>query len=210
VAINEIKFLRPFGPSIAKVHLPNEIINSLNEYVDKTILDQEKSKKLDYGKYLAGNVKQEIVMEESLLESSGLLSFLGKSVQEWIRGSDKKIIKEFKVISTWVVRQFENEYNPIHNHNGHISGVGYLKLPKSFGKPFQTSKEKNVNGNISFIHGARMFNSSSIINVEPKVGDFYIFPNYLMHSVNPFYGEGERRSVSFNAKIDDSIYNVYE
>ena len=209
MAINEIKFLRPFGPSIAKVQLPNEIINTLNEYVDKIILDQEKSKKLDFGKYLAGNVKQEILIEESLVRSSGLLNFLGNSVQEWIHASDKKIIKEFKIISTWVIRQFENEYNPIHNHNGHISGVGYLKLPKSFGKPFQTSKEKSVNGNISFIHGARMFNSSSILNVEPKVGDFYIFPNYLMHSVNPFYGEDERRSVSFNATIDDSIYNVY-
>ena len=44
------QFLRPFGPSIAKVQLPDEIINSLNEYVDKTILDQEKSKKLDVNK----------------------------------------------------------------------------------------------------------------------------------------------------------------
>ena len=44
---------------------------------------------------------------------------------------------------------------------------------------------------------------------KPKVGDFYIFPNYLYHSVNPFYGPGERRSISFNAFIDDEIYNIY-
>ena len=37
----------------------------------------------------------------------------------------------------------------------------------------------------------------------------YLFPNYLMHSVNPFYGDGERRSISFNAIIDEKIYDIY-
>ena len=36
------------------------------------------------------------------------------------------------------------------------------------------------------------------------VGDFYMFPSYMMHTVYPFSGtEEERRSVSFNANIDD-------
>jgi len=30
-----------------------------------------------------------------------------------------------------------------------------------------------------------------------------------MHTVNPFYGNEERRSISFNANIDENIYNVY-
>ncbi len=46
---------------------------------------------------------------------------------------EKKLTK-FNLISTWVVRQFENEYNPTHWHSGHISGAGFLKLPKSFGE----------------------------------------------------------------------------
>ena len=128
----------------------------------------------------------------------------------WIEASDKKKITRFDVISCWIVRQFQTEYNPIHYHGGHISGVGYLKLPKNYGKPFQSTKKKNVNGNISFIHGSRMFNSSSNVNVEPKLGDFYLFPNYMMHTVYPFYGNEERRSISFNAKIDDGVYNVYD
>ena len=73
---------------------------------------------------------------------------------------------------------------------------------------FSQQKKNNLNGNLSFIHGSRMFNSSSYINVEPKIGDFYLFPNYLMHTVYPFYGNEERRSISFNATIDDEIYNV--
>ena len=206
---DKINFIRPFGPSIAKIKIPENIIFSLNEYVDKIINDQEKTKLLDHGGNLAGNVTQEFIVEPDLLKSSGLLDFLGKAVAAWIEASDKQKIKRFNVISSWIVRQFQNEYNPIHYHGGHISGVGYLKLPKNYGKPFQSSKTKNVNGNISFIHGSRMFNSSSNINVEPIVGDFYLFPNYLMHTVYPFYGNQERRSISFNAKIDDDVYNVY-
>ena len=55
-----------------------------------------------------------------------------------------------------------------------------------------------------------MFLSPSTYNIIPKVGDFYIFPNYLMHTVFPFKNSNEeRRSISFNANIDDDIYNVY-
>ena len=210
MANDKINFIRPFGPSIAKIQIPEKIIFSLNEYVDKIIEDQEKSKLLDNGPNLAGNVKQEFIVEPDLLKSSGLLDFLGKYTSMWIEASDQKKITRFDVISCWIVRQFQTEYNPIHYHGGHISGVGYLKLPKNYGKPFQSTKKKNVNGNISFIHGSRMFNSSSNVNVEPKLGDFYLFPNYMMHTVYPFYGNEERRSISFNAKIDDGVYNVYD
>ena len=55
-----------------------------------------------------------------------------------------------------------------------------------------------------------MFMSESIYTATPAVGDVYLFPNYLMHTVFPFTDtDEERRSVSFNAKIDDQIYNVY-
>ena len=55
-----------------------------------------------------------------------------------------------------------------------------------------------------------MFLCNSTFKITPKVGDFYFFPNYMMHSVYPFTGsDDERRSVSFNADIDDEIYNAY-
>ena len=40
------------------------------------------------------------------------------------------------------------------------------------------------------------------MTLQPKVGDFFIFPASQQHFVYPFRtedGEGERRSVSFNA-----------
>ena len=65
-------------------------------------------------------------------------------------------------------------------------------------------------GNLQLIHGARMFLCNSVIDIKPEVGDFYFFPNYLMHTVFPFRDtHEERRSISFNASIDEDIYNVY-
>ena len=56
-----------------------------------------------------------------------------------------------------------------------------------------------------------MFLSESSMFIKPVVGDFYFFPHYLMHSVYPFKGsEEERRSISFNATIDEDIFNVYK
>ena len=115
------------------------------------------------------------------------------------------------MLSSWVVRQFENEYNPIHWHDGHISGAGFLKVPKSLGQHYQKKKVPPYSGGyLQLIHGSRMFLSQSVISIIPKVGDFYFFPNYLMHAVFPFKDSNEeRRSISFNAKVDDEVYNVY-
>ena len=85
-------------------------------------------------------------------------------------------------------------------------------MPKSLGKHVQNKNNADYSGgNLQLIHGARMFLCNSVMDIKPEVGDFYFFPNYLMHSVFPFKKSlEERRSISFNAKIDQSIYNVYE
>ena len=88
-----------------------------------------------------------------------------------------------------------------------MSGVGYLKVPKSFGDQKQKSvKEVNKNGHIEFVHGSKMFLSNSQMFVKPEVGKFYVFPHYLMHLVYPFKGKGERRSISFNGEIDETVF----
>ena len=206
----QIQVSRPFGPTIAKVKIPQELIDTLNNYVDKIIIDEKKTKELNYGSKLAGQVKQEFQIEEAFLESSGFLKFLGLSVANWIKFSGKSEIKKFSIRSSWIVRQFKDEYNPIHWHTGHVSGVGYLKVPENLGDTKQEIKKENPNGKLDLIHGSKMFLCNSTFTITPKVGDFYFFPNYLMHSVYPFTGsDDERRSVSFNADIDDEIYNAY-
>ena len=132
-----------------------------------------------------------------------LSKFLKKNIKKFIKKSSNKNLKNFKVKNFWVVRQFKNEYNPIHYHSGNLSGVGYLKIPKNFTK---SKKKSKTNGTIDFIHGSKSFLNKSIFNHKPKVGDMIIFPNYLMHTAYPFNVEGERRSFSFNLEIDKNTF----
>tara|TARA_B100000989_G_scaffold295718_1_gene277339 strand:+ start:90 stop:761 length:672 start_codon:yes stop_codon:yes gene_type:complete len=198
--------LRPFGPSIAKVRMPSVMVNRINDHLSKEL--RSATNKVDMGLFLASNVTQEIRLDDSFVEKSGLLQFLAKSAENWIQQVSGKNISQFKLMSSWAVRQFKHEYKPVHFHGGHISGVGYLELPDEFGFYAQSSKKGNLNGHIQFINGTPQFLSNAVMSARPKVGDFYLFPNYLLHTVYPFFAEGERRSLSFNALIDQNIFSA--
>ena len=198
------EILKPFGPSIVKVKIPEEIITEMNRYVDDLIKDNEKSKILDFGANLAGNVTQEFRFDIEFMQKIKWAEFLAKSCQRWLFEAHDVKIKKFDIISSWVVKQFKNDYNPIHYHDGQISGVGYLKVPEDMGKTIQKTKKLNHNGKLVLIDGSKKFVCTPTYVITPQVGDFYFFPSYMMHTVYPFFDTSEeRRSVSFNAKIDD-------
>ena len=208
-----VELIRPFGPSIAKVKIPNQLIDDLNEYIDNIIENKQKAKELSAGAKLAGDVTQEFKLEQEFSKKVGWLDFISKSVFQWISISRKVSIKEFKMIDSWVVRQFQNEYNPVHMHGGHVSGAGFLKVPKTFGKHIQEEKAETKNyagGTLNLIHGSKQFLSKATFQIKPEVGDFYFFPNYMMHTVYPFRDtDEERRSISFNAFVDQSVYDTF-
>ena len=207
----EAKIIRPFGPSIVKAKIPEKIVNDLNNYIDKVVANEKKSNELNFGKKLIGDVTQEFKLEHEFAREIGWLQFLANCTAKWIETETKKKIKNFSLLESWAVRQFQNEYNPTHYHNGHISGAGFLKIPNSFGSHVQDKgKEKDYyGGTLNLIHGSRAFVSESIFTIQPKVGDFYFFPHYLMHTVYPFKNTSEeRRSISFNAQIDRDIFET--
>jgi len=200
-----LKVLSPFGPKMAKLKFSKQLINKINREVDKINSSKSLKRRLDYSKKLVGQVKQEIYLPKLFLKKN-LEKIISKNIKEFIYKSLGKKPKIVKIKNFWVVSQFSNEYNPIHFHDGHVSGVGYLKVPK-----FSTSKKKNLktNGTIDFINGSKIFLSESIYNHYPKVGDVLLFPNYLMHTAYPFTTKGERRSFSFNVEIDKKISNIF-
>ena len=208
---DNFKIIKRFGPSILKVKIPKKVLNELNNYIENISKNKRKISKLNYGEKLVGDVTQEFKLEKKFMKSSGWEKFLKDATTRWIKEETEMNINKFKILNSWVVRQFENEYNPTHWHSGHISGAGFLKVPRILGKHVQRKKFKEYRGgSLQLIHGSRMFLSHSTLNIKPVVGDFYIFPNYLMHSVFPFKNtKEERRSISFNALIDQKIYNVY-
>ena len=192
-----MKNIKPFGPSIGKTKISKKIFDVLNKEFDT----KSKSKKIDYSSKLASQIKKELKISETFIKKN-LEKELKNNIIKFLSNEKIKKIKEIKILNLWVVRQFKGEYNPVHYHEGDLSGVGYLKLPKNMtNNKMVKNKKIKTNGTIDFINGQRNFLSKSIHNVIPKIRDLIIFPNYLMHTAYPFNIEGERRSFSFNAKI---------
>jgi len=192
-----MKNIKPFGPTIGKTKISNEFFNKLNKEFDS----KSNSKKVDYSSKLASQIKNEIKISNNFIKKN-LEKEIRACVNKFLLKENIKNFKDIKILNLWVVSQFKGEYNPIHYHEGDLSGVGYLKLPKGMtNNKMVKNKKLKTNGTIDFINGQRGFLSKSIYNVSPKVRDLLIFPNYLMHTAYPFNIEGERRSFSFNAKI---------
>ncbi|MDC0585528.1 2OG-Fe(II) oxygenase family protein [Candidatus Pelagibacter sp.] len=192
-----MKNIKPFGPSIGKTKISKKFSVKLNNEFDI----KSNLKKIDYSSKLASQIKNEIKISNSFIKKY-LEKELIKNINKFLYNDKIKNIKEIKILNLWVVRQFKGEYNPIHYHEGDLSGVGYLKLPKGMtNNKMVKNKKLKTNGTIDFINGQKGFLSKSIYNVVPKIRDLLIFPNYLMHTAYPFNIKGERRSFSFNAKI---------
>ena len=121
-----MKTFRAFGPTIGKSKLSKKIITLFNMLI---LISLNYSKKNDYSSKLASQIKNEIKIPKTIVDKS-LSKELIKNIKIYLNKSDVKKIKEIKIINLWVVRQLKNEYNPIHYHEGQLSGVGYLKIPK--------------------------------------------------------------------------------
>jgi uncharacterized protein (TIGR02466 family) len=192
-----MKNIKPFGPVIGKTRISNNFIKKINNEFDLKI----KKKNTDYSSKLASQIRNEIKLNSNFIKKN-LAKEIIIDAKKFLKNEKIKNIKEISILNLWVVRQFKGEYNPVHYHEGDLSGVGYLKLPKNMTTNKEVKNKKiRTNGTIDFINGQKNFLSKSIYNVIPKIGDMYIFPNYLMHTAYPFNIEGERRSFSFNLKI---------
>ena len=199
----EMELFAPFGPTMGYYRMPDELVDKLNSKMS--------DKLKDYSDNLVGKVKAELAFDDEIIKiaQEGLGQFVGKyQAYSEIRNSlgAKSLDVEnynygLQVISGWFVRQFENEYNPLHIHTGsRMSCVGYLKLPKGVDKEWEEDYKDHhpANGHIQFAHGTPSGYSQTNFMVKPRVGDFYVFPAELFHCVYPFKTKGERRSFSVN------------
>ena len=200
-----MKIIAPFGPKIGRFKLSSQVVKKINKEVERIVKKKSLYKKLNYSKQLVGQVKQEFQLPKRFIKKF-LHKIIEKEVKSFIFKATNKKVKTMKILNFWVVRQYKNEYNPIHYHNGHLSAVGYLKVPKNLNK---SKKQVKTNGTIDFISGSKNFLCESIYNHVPKVGDIILFPNYLMHTAYPFHVEGERRSFSLNIQLDQKITNIF-
>ena len=94
------------------------------------------------------------------------------------------------------------ESNPLHTHDDDLSFVLYIKIPEGLKKEQENTVGNTTPGAISFMYtlGTGKYQVNKHIFM-PQIGDLFIFPASLHHSVNHFQSEGERVSVSGNLKI---------
>ena len=74
----EPEIIKPFGPSILKIKIPDEIVREMNLFVDEMIKDHNKIEKFNEGPKLAGNVYQEFLMDTDFMKKLN-----GESFWEW-------------------------------------------------------------------------------------------------------------------------------
>ena len=196
----EIEFLPILGPQFAKVQLDQQLVDYLNKNMDASLEDHSPK--------LVGRVSEELKFSQPV--ANHVLEILKDyfvayhlNMVEADRGKNMNVLLQ----AGWYVRQFANEYNPLHVHtNCSISCVGYLALPENLENEYENDP-KNVpyNGNIEFAYGtAAMTYTNATKRIKPAVGDFYIFPAGLWHTVYPFKSPGERRSFSMNISVETS------
>ena len=95
------------------------------------------SRYFNFRKFDANYVTNEEFLDQNLND------VLYKFVFNFVKSTLQKEIKKFDLKSSWAVCQFESDYNPIHWHDGHLSGVMYTKMPTDLGSSY---KDQNNNG----------------------------------------------------------------
>ena len=206
-----------FGPFMATVQLPQDAVTALIKMTDDIIADE---KTQSHGQSLAGIIDKELKVWKSDMEKAGVDQLLESCVKSYVSHCaqqhgmfNEKQTYTSKINSAWIVSQYANEYNPLHNHTGcDISGVIYLKTPSVKGRRDLESKKGKPehDGDINFVYNAASQRNLDIfekglIQITPSPGLMLMFPSYLLHTVYPFIGEGERRCLPFNA-----VYQIRE
>tara|TARA_Y100000004_G_scaffold63025_1_gene70603 strand:+ start:170 stop:877 length:708 start_codon:yes stop_codon:yes gene_type:complete len=219
-------FITPFSPTIMETNVPQKFIDIVNKIGDEVLVDDKKSAQWDWSNHLVGKVHKEVQIPIvnkvdgdycKLILKDRCLTYLKEMINKGRGYIDNKILHHpvhgnlhptdanISISQSWIVSQYKGEYNPWHQHSGHLSAVIYLKVPKDMNKFYDKESEDHypVGGAIQFMQGDKQNLRNDTLTFRPEVGKMLVFPSWLKHSVYPFDIDGERRSMSFNAYYVD-------
>jgi hypothetical protein len=215
---NKMKFYQPWSAPILHSSLSEIQIKELLEITDSILKDGNKK---SYNNQLAGEIENEWGIPTSIVELDSFKNYIDDLSLRYLTSfasqchyeKDKipphlarfaQSLQKAVLTSAWFNDQKDDEYNPIHNHTGILSGVLYLKIPEYL----PSRKNKDMDGTITFVENAAdtdIIMTNSTLTISPKVGDIFLFPALLKHQVYPFRtvgGRGIRRSLSFNTGLN--------
>jgi hypothetical protein len=116
---------------------------------------------------------------------------------------------EMMLTEWWVNYQYQNEFNPMHAHDGIYSWVIWMKIPTESEEQnlLPIAANSNAQGQISNFYFTFTDTLGKIVNYEIAMGKsvegtLVLFPAQLKHSVNQFYNCDESRiSVAGNISM---------
>jgi hypothetical protein len=198
------------GQSVLKLEVPYDIFFAINEVYEKKFNKLHKA-----NKQLIGKIENEHSLYYDGVDNDKMIkhNMLPRNVLEWFYSAYRFYLKlnkveqyQLKVTSIWVNEMKDNEYNPIHVHQGDLftglSSVMILTLPSHYGEEY-SSKHNPMNGALQIIGNVNGQFANVDYTPQVKVRDFYIFPYDVRHCVYPFNSTNEtRRTLAANCDVD--------
>lgn len=154
----------------------------------------------DYRPQLAGNIKEEYQLDDSIKPHINQL--LAPLIEQY--GKYKPLPKHLMLGNVWVNFQRKYEFNPPHTHDGVLSFVIWLDIPYTFEEEDAMSPGSK---SVKPLSGRFAFNlpiGDEVKSYYPRAdktanGTILLFPSHLSHSVFPFYSSDKLRiTVSAN------------
>jgi len=198
------------GQAIIKYNTPQHILDEINKiYEERKVRDLPAT-----NKFLAGKIKDEFTLYHNEMNdasknfnnvSTQSLDWFQNQFQDYLGVVEKKSIT-IRLSSIWVNEMYANEYNPIHTHSSRFSKIGLssvmmLKLPSNYGEEY-SRPDNPLNGQLQFVGNSGGQFAFTDFRPEAKVGDFYVFPYDMRHTVYPFNTTKEhRRTLAANVDV---------
>ncbi len=188
-----LSLFSPFGPYIAKTEVTRALVDRLNQRADPLARPDASSE---------FPLSRDIVFEGG---EHSLMRVTEDLIRRYVARVDGAEPAQIRIDLFWIVSQFAGSPSPVHFHSSDVSGVLYLKTPEidnEADEELKTYISGRQAGHINFLIGGKQKYCKSLASFKPRVGDFYLFPGWLLHGAEPFRGIGERRSLAFNAYVD--------
>ena len=196
--------------------LPENAVEEINKHIDDVIIPTQDS--VSYN--LVGQINQD---KKSSQLDFDLKSPYGQNFKGMLDGCATSLLTEgYKrkakadAIECWTVHSYAGDYNPFHSHGtltpAGLSCIIYLKVPDCIKEKPEVPTLNGASGDCDGFtqlvwDTSTTYDAYGLYNpgqemIKPEVGKMLIFPKWLNHQVWPFFGEGERRTLSAN-------FNVY-
>jgi len=204
------------GQTVLKFEVPLDIFVAINQTYESNFKTLDKA-----NKQLVGKIENEhslfyqgddtpIMRPHNRLTNNVIDWF--ESVYRFYLDFNKISDYQIRLNSIWVNEMKDNEYNPIHVHQGSLftglSSVMILSLPSHYGKEY-SAEDKPTNGSLQILGNTN--GQFAHVDYAPRlqVRDFYVFPYDVRHCVYPFNSTNEvRRTLAANCDVKyDPIRN---